>query len=369
MTSAHPEPHPPFDRSHLDGAGDLTLNRPGALIAALPALLGFVPADSLILVSLDRGQIGAVLRVDLEPEPAERLDELVSVAAAAQPDAVIAVIVDRSGALCPCCGDRHRRLCAALADELDQHDIPLWAALVVDVVAVGGRWHCADGCGARGLVDDPDTSPVTVAAVLDGRRLYSSRAELENLIAADDNDRSRSVAAAVSALEAGQRHHADDAQNRDERARRAVEDTLAAAGRVAAGETLTDAEIAVTALGLTEVRARDTLYGLAVGECAAAAETLWSTLARLLPRHLRVEALVQLAYCAYARSDGPLAGLSLEAALRIDPGHRMAALLDEALRNGMTPLQIRALATTAYRLADSIGVVLPTRLERGRQAG
>src|SRR5690349_24121323 len=65
MTSPHPESHPPFDGSHLGGVGDLTLNRPGALIAALPALLGFVPAESLILVSLERGQIGAVLRVDL----------------------------------------------------------------------------------------------------------------------------------------------------------------------------------------------------------------------------------------------------------------------------------------------------------------
>jgi hypothetical protein len=138
---------------------------------------------------------------------------------------------------------------------------------------------------------------------------------------------------------------------------------------VAAGETLTDAEIAVIALALTEVRVRDALYGLAVGECAVAAESLWSTLARVTPPHLRVEALVQLAYCAYARSDGPLAGLSLEAALRINPGHRMAALLDEALRSGMTPVQVRKLAATAYRLADSLGVVLPARLDRGQKAG
>lgn len=368
MTSPHPESHPPFDGSHLGGAGDLTLNRPGALIAALPALLGFVPAESLILVSLEQGQIGAVLRVDLEPDLADRLDALVSVAAAAGPDAAIAVIVDRSGALCPCCGDRHRRLCAALADELDRHGIPLCAAHLVDDVAAGGRWHCADGCGARGLVDDPETSPVTVAAVLDGRRLYGSRAELESVIATDDNERSRGVAAAVSALEAGRRQ-ADGAGDRDQRARRAVEDTLSAVARVAAGETLTDAELAVIALGLTEVRARDVLYGLAVGECAVGAETLWSTLARVVPAHLRVEALVQLAYCAYARSDGPLAGLSLEAALRIDPGHRMAALLDEALRSGMTPLQVRRLAATAYRLADGLGVVLPARFDRGQEAG
>ena len=37
---------------------DFQLNRPGALIAALPAVLGFVPEKSLVLVTIDRGEIG-----------------------------------------------------------------------------------------------------------------------------------------------------------------------------------------------------------------------------------------------------------------------------------------------------------------------
>ena len=44
---------------------DFELNRPGTLIAALPAVLGFVPEKSLVLVSVDRGELGAVMRVDL----------------------------------------------------------------------------------------------------------------------------------------------------------------------------------------------------------------------------------------------------------------------------------------------------------------
>ncbi|WP_083741461.1 DUF4192 domain-containing protein [Mycobacterium sp. MS1601] len=367
MTSQHPEPQPDFGRPRIDRHPDFTLDRPGALIAALPAVLGFTPTNSLVLVSVERGQLGAVLRVDLGPDLIDRLDELVSVAAAAHPDAVIAVIVDESGALCPCCGDRYRRLCAVLADELAEYDIPLWAAHLVDKVAEGGRWHCVDGCGSRGRVDDPESSPVAAAAVLDGRRLYASRADLQAVIAAEDDTRSRSVAAAVEALEAGRR--GAPGGDSTERARAAVQDALAAAARVGAGEALSDAEIAVVAQGLTQVRVRDTLYALAVGELAAGAETLWSTLARRLPEHLRVEPLVQLAFCAYARSDGPLAGLSLEAALRIDPRHRMAVLLDTALHAGMRPDQIRKLALTAYRLADDLEVALPPRLEYGQKAG
>ena len=66
---------------------DFDLNRPGALIAALPAVLGFVPERSLVLVSIDRGQMGAVMRVDLCAELADRVGHLVEVAAAAASDA------------------------------------------------------------------------------------------------------------------------------------------------------------------------------------------------------------------------------------------------------------------------------------------
>ena len=44
---------------------DFELNRPGAVIAALPAVLGFVPEKSLVLLSIDDGELGSVMRVDL----------------------------------------------------------------------------------------------------------------------------------------------------------------------------------------------------------------------------------------------------------------------------------------------------------------
>jgi hypothetical protein len=82
-----------------------------------------------------------------------------------------------------------------------------------------------------------------------------------------------------------------------------------------------------------------------------------------------VEALVLLAFSAYARGDGPLAGVSLEAALRSDGGHRMAVMLDQALQSGMRPDQIRELAQTGYRLAKRLGVRLPPRQGVGKRAG
>ena len=101
--------------------------------------------------------------------------------------------------------------------------------------------------------------------------------------------------------------------------RRDVENAMAAAARVAGGQSLSDAELAELGCALSDVQVRDTLYALAVGENAGEAESLWAVLARTLPQPWRVEALVLLAFSAYARGDGPLAGVSLEAALRCDP--------------------------------------------------
>ncbi len=347
--------------------GDFELNRPGALIAALPAVLGFVPENSLVLVSLDHGELGSVMRVDLSEEIAGRVGHLAEIAAAAGPEAAVAVIVDADGAHCPGCNDEHRQLCAELTEALSQHGIQLWAAHVVDRVARGGRWHCVDGCGSGGTVDDPWASPLAAAAVLDGRRLYTRRADLQAVIAVDDPARCAELADAIG-RQAAQRevaHRADPTGC----GRRDVQNAMAVAARVAGGETLSGAELAVLGCALSDVQVRDTLYALAVGERAGEAESLWALLARTLPPPWRVEALVLLAFSAYARGDGPLAGVSLEAALRCDPDHRMAGMLDQALQSGLKPDDIRELAVTGYRLAKRLGVRLPPRRAFGRRAG
>jgi hypothetical protein len=346
---------------------DFELDRPGALIAALPAVLGFVPEKSLVLVSIERGAMGAVMRVDLSVDLAERVGQLAEVAAAAHPEAAIAVIVDAEGACCPVCADEYRELCVALNDALSQRDIVLWAAHVVDRVAAGGRWRCVDGCGAAGVVDDPSSSPLAVAAVLDGRRLYARRADLQAVIAVDDRAGSAELAAAI-ADQAAAREEARRADP-ETAARRDVEELMAAAARVAGTQQLSTSELARLGYALSDVQVRDVMYALAIGVNAAEAECLWAVLSRSLPEPWRVEALVLLAFSAYARGDGPLAGVSLDAALRCAPGHRMAGMLDQALQSGLRPERVRELAITGYRLAKRLGVRLPPRRAFGRRAG
>lgn len=339
---------------------DFHLDRPAVLIAALPAVLGFVPEKSLVLVTVDRGALGCVMRVDLSDELPESVEHIAEVAASARPDAAIAVVVDEDGAGCRLCNDEYRELAATLASALADRGIELLAAHVVDRIAAGGRWHCADGCGASGTVDDPAASPLAMAAVLDGRRLYARRAELQNVIAVTDPAHADALADRIeNALAA--RSDAD--------ARRDIEAVMAAATHVAEGDELSDETLVRIAAALTDLQVRDTLYALAVGERAPQAEALWSGLSRRLPEPWRAEALVLLAFSAYARGDGPLAGVSLEAALRCDATHRMAGMLDTALQSGLRPEQIRELAATGYRLADLLGVRLPPRQAFGRRAG
>lgn len=323
-------------------------------------MLGFVPEKSLVVVTAADDEMGAILRSDLS-EP--RVPQLAELAASAGAEAVIAVIVDDEGAGCPMCADEHRELAYALSVELARWGVELLAAHVVDAVAAGGTWVCADGCGASGQVEDPTASPVAAAAVLDGRRLYGRRDELVEVVAEADPQRGAALAQAIE--QAGPL-----ASDRPGAAARSdIEHAMACAEQLAAGGQLDDEQTVRLARSLTDPRVRDTLYALAVGDRAGIAESLWADMSRRLPAPWRAEALVLLAFSAYARGDGPLAGISLDAALTCAPPHRMAGMLDQALQSGMRPEQIRELARTGYRLASQLGVRLPPRQAFGRRAG
>lgn len=350
-------------------APDFHLDQPGTLIAALPAVLGFVPEHSLVLATIERGQLGCVMRVDLSTTLSEALEHLAEVAGASGPDAAVGVIVDEDGAACRVCLDEHRELAFALADALQLHGIELLASFVVDRLEAGGRWHCALDQSCTGTIEDPGSTPMAAAAVLDGRRLYPRRADLLDVIATEDRSRTAMLGAALGSFDGDEDEDDYDEPRTDAQARGDVEHALAMSRRMADGARITDDDLIRLARGIDDPRVRDTLYALAVGCEAGRAESLWVLLARTLPEPWRAEALVLLAFSAYARGDGPLAGVSLEAALQVDPHHRMAAMLDQALQTGMRPDQIRELAQTGYRLAKRLGIRLPPRTVWGNRAG
>jgi len=347
-------------------AFDFHLNRPGALIAAIPAVLGFVPEHSLVLVTLTGSEMGAVIRADLSDDMADMsdgLEQLTEVAASGSADAAVAVIVDQEGLDCLMCSEEHRALGTTLMTILRHQGIALLAVYVVDRVAAGGRWQCADDCGNHGTIDDPGSSPLALAAVLDGRRLYTRRADLLGVVAVAEPARVDAIGRAID-----KRSGPSDEPRADGEVRSDIDLVMGVAGRLAHGVPPQDDELAAMACAVVDPRVRDTLYALAVGVRSAEAEDLWALMARTLPPPWRIEALVLLAFSAYARGDGPLAGVALETALDVDGSHRMAVMLDTALQTGMRPDRIRELALTGYRLAAQLGVQLPPRREFGRSA-
>ena len=324
------------------GHSSFRITSPGSLIGALPAVLGFVPKKSIVLVAVENGRLGAVMRADLSADLIDHADRLAGTAASSGAESVIIVIVDDDSALCPMCKDDHGRLCEAVSGALAGHQIEVSAAHVVDVIAAGGTWHRIDGCADSGPVEDPQSSPVAVAAVLEGRRLHRSREDLQDLIAVTDPTRTAALAEIIDARsgkrEAELRADANGRRCRD------LTVALASAASIAAGTILDDTTIADLACAMTDGAMRDMLYALVVGANSGALENLWAELSRTLPAPWRAESLALAAFWAYARGDGALAGIAVEAALAVNPAHRMARLLDAALQAGMHPTKIRELA-------------------------
>ncbi|MEU9807377.1 DUF4192 domain-containing protein [Mycobacterium sp. NPDC050853] len=336
----------------LPGRPDFRLNRPSALIAALPAMLGFAPEDSLVVVTLVDGLVEAILRrdlCDLHDPDGEAFAALAKMVGLGPTDAVIVVVISADLDDLEA-GDIIRRL----AKHMEPHGISLLAGHTVDRVAPDGWWRCYDGCGAGGPVDDPGCSPLTAAAVLAGRTVHRRREDLVAMIAPTDG---RRTAVLADSLRRSFRRQGDEGVQD----RRAVNRIMRAACRTAEGNPLTNREVLAIARSLTVLRVRDTVCALAVGVLAVDVERLWMVLSRLLPAPWRAEVLVLLGFSAYARGDGPLAGVVLDTALALDSGHRLGQLLMSALHSGMRPDEIRTLADTGFRLAHEMGISLPPR--------
>jgi hypothetical protein len=321
----------------------INLTSPSALIRELPAVLGFRPEQSLILVVISTGTLKTVLRVDLDDALAT-LGELAEVTAGQEPDGVIAVIVDAHDV-------NYDALIDALDAALNDRRVMLIGVHVVDVIAEGGRWHCPDRCGHGGVLDDPAASVMAAAAVADGRRLYSTRAELQAIL---EPDTASAVALAEVVLDVPA---ATDP-------RTAVEAVIAAA-RAYPTAGIPDTQSVIRIIGAMRAKhIRDMLFALALTAEAAVTEALFIALARVLPPPWRADAAAIVGFLAFSRGDGPLVGIATGVALRDDPQHVLAGLLDAHLRCGTQPTDVRELAEVAHQLADDAGVALPERCEQ-----
>lgn len=342
----------------------MRVSGPEGLLTALPAMLGFVPDDSLVTILLG-GSHGrsmvAVARHDLAelrgPAPRRTViaEQVGRVCAQEQVTAVLMVVVDprwRFGT-----DDRwQREVVEDLAWTLAADGVGLRDALLCTRIAAGAEW-IGLGDDRCGRLSDPRQSAMAAAHVYQGRTLYDSREEMAQILAPGVVDPAVAAGLASLPVPPADPDPADETERRRDRA--AVERLcrLLAAG-TEIGDLPADDLVRIAA-DVLRPDVRDSLLGLAVGPLAAGAERFWAEATRALPAPWRAETAALFAFTAYARGEGPPAGVGVETALAARPGHRLATLLSEALGSGMHPDRIRELAEVGIACAQDLGVRLP----------
>jgi hypothetical protein len=327
------------------------LNDPGDLVAAVPHLLGFHPADSLVVVAVRAAdgmlaRLGLCLRADLPAEEHQRdlAQLLISPLAQSQASGAVLVLVGGGGAdppeLLP-----HRALVWAVGEALAAAGITLLHAVWTAETGGGAQWWCYDEPECCGDVPDPGCSALAAATTAAGVVTFASRAELAALLASDDDGalrrRSEQLSSAAAAAESDCGLDGVAAQRDFLVVREAVRE-------IQAGRLVLDDNLVVRlAIALSDHRVRDACLATAIGEQAAAAEQLWLALTKATPAPERAEPATLLAFAAYLRGDGALAGMALEHAEQAHPGHRLAGLLRRALDAGLSPPRLSVLVTDA----------------------
>jgi Domain of unknown function (DUF4192) len=165
----------------------VSLSEPGDLIAATPALLGFVPRSSLVAMSLGGAsgrRLGLTLRIDLPPPEhvGEAAENVVGGVLLDHPAAVVVIVIGPGGDAGPPAVEFVERVMAGLAE----HGVDACHALWTGSTAAGSRWRCYGECLCTGLVPPSSTSPLMAAARAEGRVVRADRSELERLVAPVD---------------------------------------------------------------------------------------------------------------------------------------------------------------------------------------
>ncbi|MET8848660.1 DUF4192 domain-containing protein [Amycolatopsis sp. NPDC004625] len=339
MTTATPAGRPPAD-----------LRNPAQLLAALPYLMGFRPARSVVLIGhQDPGDrdAGLILRGDL-PRREHRVHQAQALASrfAAGPHTGVSLAIV-GGRRRPGGPPPHAGFVDVLTDELARLDLPVVNALWAATIKEGARWRCYANPECGGELPDPRTTVAAAAATERGTVAFDSRDELEALLAPRSPEalarRSAAlarvpcpdVAEALSAIRAAfERHRRGEGPPTDEEA-------VTVAG----------------ALALPEVR--DLCLAMAVPPetpVAQEAEQVWLTLVREIPAPERAQPAVLLGFTAYMRGDGAFAGMALENALAAAPDHVLARLLKTVLDRGTPPEVIRGLAAAAADPVSALGL-------------
>ncbi|WP_432478645.1 DUF4192 domain-containing protein [Nocardioides sp. GXQ0305] len=305
----------------------LTARSPEDLLAVVPFVLGFEPADSIVMLTVDAPQTfharvdlpsdrqGVAEVVDLLLEPAVRHRARTAVLVLYTPDDDLARVAVR----------RFRR------GRDGGRGPDLVEALRVDA----GRWfpllRGRAGPGTSGVPFDVSHHPFVAEAVLAGRVLHGSRADLAATLRPD--------AAAVAEVAAAPGEPAPGAW---------VAATLAEwVGRA----DPPPADVAARLLrSLVDPSARDSAWAGVPRSGARDHVRFWEAMVRRAPDDLVAHAAAVLALCAWVAGDGALGWCAVDRAREADAAHTLAALVADLLTAAVPPVEWEVMR---HRLASA----------------
>jgi hypothetical protein len=323
------------------------LSSPADVLAAVPHLLGFHPARSLVVIGAGgpRGRIRLGFRYDLPDPPTAGAARRIA-------DHAVAVLAERRASTVIAAGYGPGRLVTPLMDTfaaaarrrglvprelLRVEDGRYWSYLCRDVAC----------CPAEGVPFDTGSHPVTAVMSAAGLAAYPDRAALERTLAPLAGERAtarnqatqRSCARAAALVDEAARRGGSPLRLVISEGRRAVR---AAIARYRDGGAITDDDLAAwLVVSLAQLPVRDDAWARMEPGHRDAHRRLWTDLVRGATDAWVPAPAALLAFTAWQCGDGALASIAIDRALASDPEYSMALLLREILDAGVPPSAAR----------------------------
>ena len=318
----------------------------------MPYLLGFHPHRSLVVMGLtgSRSRVGVTMRMDLDGMPPGQMATRVVRALQQDGDTQAIVLVydpePTDPASTPDGLQPGEDVVAAVRSGLRTAGIALKDALRISA----GRWWsylCRDEfcCPSEG-------SPIAAPADPGGPSLVAATAVHAGLSALPDRDAlRRSLEPPAPWVREATRQAMDRVG--DALVRQCADDQHQIVDQILAevdslicrfegrSPSLEPDEAARVALGLHLLQVRDAVITWTVHDDAEALQRLLVELVRRVGAPEHVPAATVLAWCAYLRGNGALAGVALELVEESEPDYSLAQLLSSMLENGIHPDRLR----------------------------
>jgi len=308
---------------------------PADLVDVAPYVLGFHPTDSLVALGMVGRRVSFGVRYDLPPPTGDDLVHIAAVIAAQAARSVTVIGYGTAGDVDPVV----RRALVAL----DAFRVRVNEALRVH----DGRWwsyYCdrSGCCPPGGNPCNTRDSVIAAEATFRGQVALPSRQALVAQVAAVEGDRRVAMTAATERARDRLTGLLADRLRGERSVRRAGRIAVREAEkRYRAGQPLSDDGVAW--LGVLLVDRDVNEYALDRSGAQQWRFGLWAdVLRRVEPAYVPAPACL-LGYAAWRDGRGALARVAVDRALKVDPRHPMAGLLDEVLGYGIGPHAMTAL--------------------------